>query len=36
MTQVLLPVVTLAWREVIRFCRQRSRLVGAFVQPLVF
>lgn len=36
MTRLLLPVATLWWREVIRFCRQRSRLVGAFVQPLVF
>jgi len=24
------------WREIIRFLRQRSRVVGAFVQPLVF
>jgi ABC-2 type transport system permease protein len=32
----LLPVATLWWREMVRFCRQRSRLVGAFVQPLVF
>ncbi len=29
-------VETLWWREVIRFVRQRSRLVGAFAQPLVF
>jgi ABC-2 type transport system permease protein len=27
---------TLWWREVVRFVRQRSRLVGAFAQPLVF
>lgn len=33
---VILPVLTLWWREMVRFCRQRSRLVGAFVQPLVF
>lgn len=32
----ILPVMTLCWREVVRFCRQRSRLTGAFVQPLVF
>ena len=32
----VLPVMTLCWREVVRFCRQRSRLTGAFVQPLVF
>ncbi len=30
------PVATLWWREVIRFVRQRSRLLGAFAQPLVF
>jgi ABC-2 type transport system permease protein len=36
MTCFILPVMTLCWREVVRFCRQRSRLVGAFVQPLVF
>ncbi len=32
----LLPVATLWWREMVRFCRQRSRLMGALVQPLVF
>ncbi len=36
MRGLVLPVMTLCWREVVRFCRQRSRLVGAFVQPLVF
>ena len=30
------PVATLWWREVVRFVRQRSRLFGAFAQPLVF
>jgi ABC-2 type transport system permease protein len=30
------PVMTLWWREVIRFVRQRSRLFGSFAQPLVF
>src|SRR5436190_3097727 len=30
------PVMTLWWREVVRFVRQRSRLFGAFAQPLVF
>lgn len=30
------PVHMLWWREIVRFLRQRSRLVGAFVQPLVF
>lgn len=29
-------VQTLWWREIVRFLRQRSRLVGAFAQPLVF
>ncbi len=29
-------VGALWWREIIRFVRQRSRLVGAFAQPLVF
>src|SRR5213596_91430 len=36
MTHFFLPVMTLWWREVVRFVRQRSRLVGAFAQPLVF
>jgi ABC-2 type transport system permease protein len=30
------PVSTLWWREIVRFLRQRSRLLGAFAQPLVF
>ncbi|MEE9221016.1 MAG: ABC transporter permease, partial [candidate division NC10 bacterium] len=34
--RLCLPVMTLWWREMVRFCRQRSRLVGAFVQPLLF
>jgi ABC-2 type transport system permease protein len=34
--QLLLPVGTLCWREIIRFVRQRSRVTGAFAQPLVF
>ncbi len=33
---VLLPVLTLGRRELVRFVRQRSRVVGALVQPLVF
>jgi ABC-2 type transport system permease protein len=36
MRNVFLPVMTLWWREVVRFVRQRSRLLGAFAQPLVF
>lgn len=33
---VLLPVATLWWREVVRFYRQRSRLLGALGTPFVF
>src|SRR3972149_6116404 len=33
---LVLPVLTLWWREMLRFCRQRSRLTGALAQPLVF
>ena len=29
-------VAALWWREIVRFVRQRSRLVGAFAQPLLF
>jgi ABC-2 type transport system permease protein len=36
MMRPALPVLTLCWREVVRFCRQRSRVTGALVQPLVF
>lgn len=32
----LSAVQTLWWREVVRFLRQRSRVVGGFAQPLVF
>ena len=32
----LLAVYTLWWREQVRFFRQRSRVLGAFVQPLMF
>ncbi|MGH9868890.1 MAG: ABC transporter permease [Candidatus Polarisedimenticolia bacterium] len=31
-----LAILSLSWREVLRFVRQRSRLVGAFGQPLLF
>ena len=34
--RLCLPVLTLWRREMVRFCRQSSRLVGAFVQPLLF
>ena len=36
MLNVLLPITTIWWREIIRFYRQRSRLVSAIAQPLVF
>jgi ABC-2 type transport system permease protein len=32
----LLPVVTLTRREIVRFFRQRNRVVGALLQPLIF
>lgn len=36
MTEVAGQVATLWWREITRFRRQRSRVIGALVQPLVF
>jgi len=33
---IVLPVLTLCRRELTRFFRQRSRVIGACVQPLVF
>ncbi len=36
MKEAMLPVVALWHREIVRFVRQRSRLTGAFAQPLVF
>ena len=32
----MLPVMTLWWRELVRFSRQRGRLLGALGTPLVF
>jgi ABC-2 type transport system permease protein len=32
----MLAVATLWWREVVRFARQRNRIVGALATPLVF
>ncbi len=32
----LLPALTLWWREMVRFFRQRDRVVGALATPLVF
>jgi ABC-2 type transport system permease protein len=36
MSQIWIAAGTLCWREIIRFVRQRSRVTGAFAQPLVF
>ena len=36
MKQRVLAIMTLWWREMVRFLRQRSRVVGALGQPLVF
>jgi len=33
---VLLPAFTLWWREIVRFYRQRSRVVGVIASPLIF
>src|SRR5947209_12140537 len=35
-TSVLLPAFSLWWREMVRFYRQRSRVVGVILSPLVF
>jgi ABC-2 type transport system permease protein len=35
MSAVFLPIATLAEREAVRFLRQRSRVVGALLQPLL-
>lgn len=34
--QFLLPILTLAQREIVRFLRQRTRVIGALVQPVLF
>ena len=36
MLEAGLQVGTLWWREIARFVRQRSRVTGAILQPLVF
>lgn len=36
MTTLVLPVVSLWWREIVRFVRQRSRVTGSIAQPLGF
>ena len=35
-TAFWLPIWTLTWRELLRFFRQRTRVVGALGQPLIF
>jgi ABC-2 type transport system permease protein len=35
-TGVMLPAYTLWWREIVRFYRQRSRVVGVIASPLLF
>ncbi len=35
-TDVLLPAFTLWWREIVRFYRQKSRVIGVLASPLVF
>ena len=35
-SESLLQAGTLWWREITRFRRQRSRVIGSFLQPLVF
>jgi ABC-2 type transport system permease protein len=33
---ILLPAFTLWWREIVRFYRQRARVVGVIVSPILF
>src|ERR1700722_17471562 len=33
---VLLPAFTLWWREIVRFYRQKTRVIGVLASPLVF
>src|SRR5215216_1310434 len=35
-TNLILPAFSLAWREFIRFIRQRNRVIGALATPIVF
>ena len=35
-TSVFLPAVSLWWREVVRFYRQKARVVGVIASPIVF
>jgi len=34
--ELLLPAFTLWWREVVRFYRQRARVVGVIASPVLF
>src|SRR5437588_3624092 len=34
--ELVLPALTLWWREVVRFYRQRTRVVGVIASPIVF
>jgi len=34
--ELVLPALTLWWREVVRFYRQRARVVGVIASPVVF
>ena len=34
--ELLLPAFTLWWREIVRFYRQRTRIIGVIASPLVF
>jgi len=35
-TGILLPAISLWWREVVRFYRQKARVVGVIASPIVF
>jgi ABC-2 type transport system permease protein len=35
-SRILLPAFTLWWREVVRFYRQKSRVIGVIVSPVLF
>jgi len=35
-SRLLLPAASLCWRELIRFVRQRSRIIGALATPILF
>jgi len=35
-TRLFLPAISLCWRELIRFVRQRSRIIGALATPILF